>query len=159
MNRSQRFITLVIWLGTVLVALIAARSDLWFHGALAAVLTAAAAAASWRWGSSLRVFWGLAGLATALAGALIFLGAHRMEQRCTARYLDRRVVIGTELTPAGESLRQGRRAVGRTIASSSTPLGSRNWSGRANRFSAAGSGSSLSARSGSLSSACPSCVP
>jgi TIR domain len=100
MNRSQRIITLVISLGTVLVALIAARSDPWFHGALAAVLTAAAAAFSWRWGSSLRAFWGLAGLATALAGASIFLGAHRMERRCTARYLDRRVVIGTELTPA-----------------------------------------------------------
>jgi hypothetical protein len=39
-------------------------------------------------------------LVTALAGALVFLGAHRMERRCTARYLDRRVVIGTELTPA-----------------------------------------------------------
>jgi len=102
MNRSQRLITLAIWLATVVGAVLCARSDPWFHGAFAGVLTAAAAAASWRWASSLRIGWGIAAVVIACAGAAAFLGSHWMEQRCTARYQDQRVVIGTQLTQGAE---------------------------------------------------------
>ena len=39
MNRSRRLITLGVWLATVAGAVLSARSDAWFHGALAAVLS------------------------------------------------------------------------------------------------------------------------
>jgi TIR domain len=104
MNRSPRLITLTILVATVVGAVLSARSDAWFHGALAAVLTGITAAAAWRRTSTSRTFWGIAAVVLALGGAATFLGSLWTEQRCTARYQGQRVVIGTQLTREADTL-------------------------------------------------------
>jgi len=103
MNRSRRLITLGVWLATVAGAVLSARSDAWFHGALAAVLSGTAVAVAWHWALGSRIGWGIAGVVTALAGAASFSAAQWTEHRCTAHYQGQRVVIGTQLTQAAEA--------------------------------------------------------
>jgi hypothetical protein len=96
--RPQQWTIAGIWVASVAAAVLTVSRDVWFAGALAAVLVGVAVMVAWRWGAAGGTWWAIATAASLLAGIVAFAADRWVENRCTARYNRGWVVVGTELT-------------------------------------------------------------